>query len=228
MGQNAGLVSISRAVNGRTRMVYVQSHFDSGIWEIALPDAAGNPTTPGRPSVPFVFSTRPEYQPQYSPDGARVAFVSDSSGESEIWICDKHGANLAQLTSMAWPETAAPRWSPDGSQIVFHARPQGPGDIYAIPVNGGTPKRITDDPADDWGASWSRVGQWIYFASNRTGRFEVWRAPANGGAAVQVSKNGAIGPTLSPDASPASRPISMCGAPVCVRQPRDSLPSPGK
>ncbi|HYU78126.1 MAG TPA: protein kinase [Vicinamibacterales bacterium] len=147
----------------------------------------------------FVFSTRPEHQPSYSPDGQKVVFVSDSTGASEIWICDKDGANLVQLTSTAWPETAAPRWSPDGSQIVFHSRPDGPGDIFTVPSGGGAPKRITDDPADDWGASWSPDGQWIYFASNRTGRFEIWRTPASGGLAVQVTTTGGIGPTLSAD-----------------------------
>src|SRR5262249_51385134 len=134
--------------------------------------------------APFAFSTRPDYQPQYSPDGQRVAFVSDRSGPSEIWTCDKDGANLVQVTVTAWPETAAPRWSPDGSQIVFHARPKGSGDIFTVPAGGGTPTRVTDDAADEWGSSWSRDGRWIYFGSRRSGRFEVWKTPAGGGAAV--------------------------------------------
>jgi Tol biopolymer transport system component len=180
-------------------MVYTQSHFDPGIWQMALRGREGEAMPVGSGSVPFLVSTRPEYQPQYSPDGRRVSFVFDGSGASEIWICDQNGANLMQLTSAAWPETAAPRWSPDGSQIVFHARPEGPGDIFTIPVSGGAPRRLTDDPADDWGASWSADGQWIHFTSNRSGRSEVWKTPVNGGMAVQVSKNGGLGPTASPD-----------------------------
>lgn len=180
-------------------MVYAQSHFDPGIWQMALPDRESTAMPAISQSIPFLFSTRPEYQPHYSPDGQRVTFVSDSSGASEIWTCDKNGANLVQLTSAAWPETAAPRWSPDGSQIVFHARPEGPGDIFTIPASGGAPKRLTDDPSDDWGATWSPDGQWIYFSSNRSGRFEVWKTPLNGGTAVQISRNGGLGPTVSPD-----------------------------
>jgi len=199
IGEHGGLVSISRPAGGRSRMVYTQSHFDPGIWQMALRGREGEAMPLGSGSVPFLVSTRPEYQPQYSPDGRRVSFVSDGSGASEIWICDQNGANLMQLTSAAWPETAAPRWSPDGSQIVFHARPEGPGDIFTIPVSGGAPKRLTDDPADDWGGTWSADGQSIYFTSNRSGRAEVWKTPVNGGMAVQVSKNGGLGPTASPD-----------------------------
>src|SRR5262249_21157628 len=121
------------------------------------------------------------------------------SGPSEIWTCDKDGANLVQVTVTAWPETAAPRWSPGGSQLVFHARPKGSGDIFTVPAGGGTPTRVTDDPADEWGSSWSRDGRWIYFGSRRSGRFEVWKTPAGGGTAVKVTTNGGVAPLESPD-----------------------------
>jgi eukaryotic-like serine/threonine-protein kinase len=199
VAEHGGLVSIAHLRGGRARMVYVQSYFDTGIWRIALTRGESKSTASPPERVPFVLSTRPEYQPQYSPDGRNVAFVSASSGISEIWTCDKDGANLAQLTTAAWPETAAPRWSPDGSKIAFHARPEGAFGIYTIPAGGGPPKRITDDQFDDWGATWSTDGQWIYFTSNRSGRAEIWKAPADGGMAVQVTKNVGFGPTASPD-----------------------------
>ena len=200
IGERGALVSISRpSGGGPARMVFVEPQFDSGIWRMELPGRTGQATPAGPKGAPFILSTRSEYLPQYSPDGERVAFVSTSSGAAEIWTCDKNGANLMQLTTAAWPETATPRWAPDSSQIVFQARPEGPGDIFTLPAGGGVPKRFTDDPADDWGSSWSRDGQWIYFGSNRSGRFEIWKAPAGGGTAVQVSKNGGYGPSVSPD-----------------------------
>jgi Tol biopolymer transport system component len=199
IADHAGPASISHPPGaGRSRMVYVESHFDTGIWRIELPRAQNAPSGAAPASVPFILSTRPEYQPHYSLDGQKVAFVSASSGISEIWTCDNNGANLAQLTSSAWPETASPRWSPDGSQIAFHARPEGGGDIYTIPATGGPPKRITDGQGDPWRASWSPDGQWVYFTSNRSGRQEIWKAPAaGGGSAVQVTRNGGFGPTAS-------------------------------
>lgn len=105
-----------------------------GGWSFRAETPRQNPASPE--SVPFVFSTRLEYLPQFSPDGQRVAFVSQTSGVGEIWICDKDGANLVPLTSAGWPETTTPRWSPDGSQIVFQARHEGAGDIFTIPAGG--------------------------------------------------------------------------------------------
>jgi eukaryotic-like serine/threonine-protein kinase len=196
----AGLPSIARVATGdRARMVYAQSHFDTGIWRIELAQPNAKSTPSEAKATPFVLSTVQEFLPQYSPDGERVAFVSQSSGAAEIWACDKNGANLVQLTAAAWPETMTPRWSPDGSQIAFQARPDGSGDIFTIPAAGGAPRRVTDDPADDWGSSWSRDGRSIYFGSVRSGRFEIWKAPSGGGPAVQVTKNGGIGPVVSPD-----------------------------
>jgi WD40-like Beta Propeller Repeat len=59
-----------------------------------------------------------------------------------------------------------------------------------IDAGGGTPRRMTNHPADDAVASWSRDGRWIYFVSNRTKEWQVWKMPAEGGEAVQVTKNG--------------------------------------
>jgi Tol biopolymer transport system component len=198
-GERGAFGSIVRvAPANRSRMVYSQSHSDTGIWRIDL--RGDRVPTPGeRQSEPFILSTQMEYLPQYSPDGGKVAFVSLASGAAEIWVCDKDGANLVQLTSTGWPETAAPRWSPDGSHLVFQARREGTADLFSMPATGGVPIRVTDDPADDWGGTWSRDGRWIYFGSNRSGRFEIWKTPVENGPATQVTRNGGYGPSVSPD-----------------------------
>jgi Tol biopolymer transport system component len=83
--------------------------------------------------------------------------------------------------------TGSPRWSPDGNQIVFDSRAEGNADIYVVSVDGGSPKRLTNDPTEDVVPSWSSNGRSIYFASRRTGRFEIWKMAASGGDATQVT-----------------------------------------
>jgi serine/threonine protein kinase len=182
-----------------SRMVFAQSHSDTGIWRIDVRNQQSAATPVERRTEPFILSTQPEYLPHYSPDGEKVAFVSLASGAAEIWVCDKDGANPLQLTTAGWPETATPRWSPDGAHLVFQARREGTADIFSVAVTGGVPRRVTDDPADDWGGTWSRDGRWIYFGSNRSGQFEIWKAPVTGGPAVQVTRNGGYGPLMAPD-----------------------------
>jgi Tol biopolymer transport system component len=197
--EHAAFPSLARASSGRLRMAYVQSHFDTGIWRFDLTNRSGGKTVAEPKTSPFIVSTQAEYLPQYSPDDQKVAFVSHTSGAAEIWVCDKDASNPMQLTSGGWPETALPRWSPDGAFISFQARSGGHGDIFTIPAGGGVPKLLTSGLADEWGSSWSPDGHWIYFGSNRSGRFEIWKAPSAGGAAIQVTRNGGIGPFVSPD-----------------------------
>jgi Tol biopolymer transport system component/predicted Ser/Thr protein kinase len=57
--------------------------------------------------------------PRWSPDGKRVAFVSDRSGIYEIWTMDAEGTNLRQLSFDSPPSPSFPIWSPDGARLLF-------------------------------------------------------------------------------------------------------------
>jgi dipeptidyl aminopeptidase/acylaminoacyl peptidase len=137
--------------------------------------------------------------PQCSPEGSKIAFQSNRSGNAEIWTCDSDGANCQQLTSYGGPVTGAPRWSPDSRWLAFDSRAAGQTEIYVIAADGGVARRMTEHPASDSVPSWSRDGRWIYFNSDRTGRFEVWKISADGGQAVQVTNSGGVGAQESPD-----------------------------
>ena len=179
-GTHASLPSIARQA---ARLSYVQSFRNTHLWRADLRDSK-------TPPVRLIASTRAEQQPDYSPDGGRIAFISTRSGASEVWTAGSDGSNPVQITTQAAIPTA-PRWSPDGRRLAFAKRPGGNVDVYVVNAQGGTPRRMTTNPATDASAYWSRDGKWIYFASNRTGRQEVWKIPADGSAPeVQVTRNG--------------------------------------
>jgi Tol biopolymer transport system component/DNA-binding winged helix-turn-helix (wHTH) protein len=133
----------------------------------------------------------------FSPDGKRIAFMSDRSGSLEIWVSNRDGSAATQLTSMHGSGT--PRWSPDGLWIVFDTTGNGPHSLWVISAFGGTPRMLAKDQFDNVVGSWSRDGKWIYFSSNRTGRDEVWKIPAAGGRAAQVTAQGGFAALESPD-----------------------------
>ena len=84
---------------------------------------------------------------QYAPDGRHVAFMSDRTGDTEIWLSDRDGGGQAQLTAIG-SDTGSPRWSPDSRVVVFDSQVSGTWNIFTIGVEGGSPKQITDDPSD--------------------------------------------------------------------------------
>ena len=145
-----------------------------------------------RPSR-FIASSRDDRVGQFSPDGSKIAFGSNRSGSNEIWVCDSDGSNAVPLTSFGGPMARSPSWSPDSERIVFEARVEGTPDVYVMNAIGGTPQRLTTDPAWDNDPSWSRDGQWIYFTSNLTGEYDVWKMPASGGKPIQVTQSAGKG-----------------------------------
>jgi TolB protein len=73
--------------------------------------------------------------------------------------------------------------------LVYGQGREGARDLYVIPVQGGTPRRLTGHPASDGLPRWSADGRSVVFASNRSGHWQLWRVPAEGGAPARVRAN---------------------------------------
>ncbi|MBL8230535.1 MAG: PD40 domain-containing protein [Bryobacterales bacterium] len=161
-------------------------------WKLPLGVARAN-------AVPVIVSTHSEQNPDYSPDGGRIAFHSTRTGASEIWIANRDGSAGRRLTHTNARTTATPRWSPDGAWIAYESNESGQSEVYVIRSNGGPARRLTHHPNTDAIPSWSRDGQSIYFCSDRTGRFEIWRIGVSGGAPTQVTRDGGFAAVESAD-----------------------------
>jgi len=93
------------------------------IWMI--PIAGGRPTE---------ISAGTGRQPDWSPDGRWVAFTSgrdDPAGRHAIFVVNRAGGNLAQLTDHA-VNPQHPVWSPNGKWLVFSAQPTGRQDVFGL------------------------------------------------------------------------------------------------
>jgi serine/threonine protein kinase len=199
VGEYGLMPVLSREQPGRpSQLVYVRSFDDGNIWRLETPKAGAQPVS--APAV-AITSTRLEDMPQLSPDGRRVTFTSDRSGNWEIWVADPNGENAVALTSMGAVAAGYPHWSPNGDEIVFHSNLESQWDVYAVSASGGKPRRLTEHPAGDDFPSYSRDGKWIYFSSNRTTPQDqtIWKVPVAGGDAIPVTTSSAYAAQESPD-----------------------------
>jgi Tol biopolymer transport system component len=194
-GQDGLTPVVSRTPEGRQRLVYVRSFADANVWRVDTSTAGAQAFSP---PVAAIVSTRRDHIPNLAPDGRRLVFSSDRSGETEFWIADLDGSNAVQLTTMAILP-GFPRWSPDGRLIAFHGDPDGRPDVLVVPAGGGKPRTMTTDMPNGGFPSFSRDGQWIYFLVVQAGERGIWRMPVSGGAAVQVTNNGGALPIESHD-----------------------------
>ncbi len=169
------------------RLAYVRMKADWNIWRV--PGPAARAAAAASP-LKLIASTREEWQPQYSPDGWRIAFVSIRSGSQEIWVCGSDGSGPVPVTAFGGPPTGTPRWSPDGRRIALDSRVGGQADVYVVDLEGGAPRALTRESSEDVIPSWSRDGRFVYFTSDRGGKERIWKVPAVGGPAAAVTEDG--------------------------------------
>lgn len=94
--------------------------------------------------------------PVFSPNGKRIAFVSNREGNFDIWIMDKNGKNLQNLTKHGALDTK-PSFSPDGKKIVFTSTRSGSLQLWTINSDGTNPMQLTDGESECQDASWIRI-----------------------------------------------------------------------
>lgn len=121
------------------------------------------------------------YQPAFSPDGSKIAYVKYASNAKScsIWTMDIDGGNQAQLTDAKSGFASKPCWSPDGKQIAFQAtnKNKKDADIYVINVDGDNVIQMTKNKSVDMHPHWTTDG-YIYFTSdrgNKKGNYQIWR-----------------------------------------------------
>ncbi len=98
-----------------------------------------------------------DYAPAPSPDGTRLAFASDRSGNLDIYSVAVNGGDLVQLTHDTSTDTE-PHYSPDSSLVAFASDRAGRDfDIWVIEATGADPKRLTVDVGDEREPRWSPI-----------------------------------------------------------------------
>ncbi|UCF38072.1 MAG: PD40 domain-containing protein, partial [Acidobacteriota bacterium] len=120
-------------------------------------------------------------QASWSPDGRKIAFISDLSGEEQIYLIDQDGSGKPEpLTTDFKAMLYTPEWSPDGSKLAFSDKD---GKLYVLTVESKAVMEIADNEyggINDY--TWSPDGAWIAFSMGNLAGFSsiyVWSGETN-------------------------------------------------
>jgi Tol biopolymer transport system component len=153
--------------------------------------------------------------PAWSPDGKKIAFLSDrGGGGGDIWIMNADGSGIARLTAIGHVGKLA--WSPDGKQLAFD-RDTGIWTVDADGTHFGELNSRQCDPSStctsfSW-PTWNPNGRTIAFEGTDTDyqgqtQADIWGIPLSGGSQSRITST----PSRSeakPDWSPGAAKIAL-------------------
>ena len=141
-----------------------------------------------------------DFAPAFSPDGRRIAFVSDRDGDQEIYVMNADGSGQTRLTTAVGSDTS-PAFSADRSRIAFTSDRDGNRELYVIGVDGSGETRLTTSAANEADPAFSADGTLLAYSSDQDGDREIYVTAADGSDPTRLTDNAAddFAPTFSPD-----------------------------
>jgi dipeptidyl aminopeptidase/acylaminoacyl peptidase len=126
-----------------------------------------------------------------------VAFASNRSGQSEIYVANPDGSGRTALGAPG----SSPQWSPDGSRIAFGSNRDGNSEIYVMNADGSDQTRLTFNPGYDSRPQWTADGQHLVFTRILPPfNWEIFEMNADGSQQTNVTSSDALewGQTTAP------------------------------
>ncbi|MFC1643673.1 hypothetical protein ACFL1F_01160, partial [Chlamydiota bacterium] len=152
------------------------------------------------PKSVFAETGTNEYYPVYSPDGTKIAYMSDASGNYDIWVRNADGSGDPVQVTTHTAKEYYPSWSPDGTQILFTTeRGSEPYEIWGKNSDGSGNAWQILGSYRPYGADWSPGGGWIAY-SLYNNNWYPYIGKADGSGSYKISADHPVYlPRWSPD-----------------------------
>ncbi|UCF05462.1 MAG: serine/threonine-protein kinase [bacterium] len=137
-------------------------------------------------------------QPAFSPDGVRVIFSSNRSGNTDLWIVDRFTGALRQLTDDPAIDFD-PVFTPDGEHVLWTSTRSGNPEIWMAAADGSRARQVTNDGVDAENPTMTVDGKWIVYGSFNDEKLGIWKIRPDGSEETLLAAGSYILPEVSPD-----------------------------
>jgi serine/threonine protein kinase len=169
-----------------TKLVFLEAASDYDIVSVDLATVA---------VTPLIATQRSEQMPAWALKEAALVYVTDRSGQGEIWLHKTGQLDRPLVTTRDFPPDTtkwlmAPSLSPDASRVIYtRVEQSGPARLWMSAVAGGAPVRLTKaDTATEFPGSWSPDGNWFAFLDVQNGKPSLMKVKTNGQAQPELLK----------------------------------------
>ncbi len=187
------------------------------IYLVSNAGGAARRLTDTSPSASSPHGLAFDSQPRFSPDGARIAFISDRSGSDNLWVMNSDGSSPRRVSDEHGVILNSPAWSPEGGAVVCRrSESSRSGELWLYALDGADEQASTrltraDELIDAQGPVFSADGEHVYFSApfgagggRRALRRESWqigRVHLTSGEIRRLTERdgGAVRPLISPD-----------------------------
>lgn len=115
-----------------------------------------------------------DLQPRFSPDGRWISFTSDRAGGDNLWVMDREGKNLRQISKEKFRLLNNPVWTPDSQYLIARkhftsGRSLGAGEMWMYHISGGDGLQLTkrkNDQQDAGEPDLSPDGRFLYYSED--------------------------------------------------------------
>ncbi|HBY63830.1 MAG TPA: hypothetical protein DEH78_28730 [Solibacterales bacterium] len=142
--------------------------------------------------------TSMDRQPAFSPDGERVVFSSDRSGNTDLWQIALKNGKVTRLTDHE-ADDIDPAFSPDGASLLWTSSRLGHFEVFLADADGGRPRQVTRDGADAENPTMTHNGRWVVYASANPQKSGIWRVRPDGADPFRLVAGTHFNPEVSPD-----------------------------
>jgi len=148
----------------------------------------------------IAISPEPLMSPAWSPDAARIAYVSFEKKSAAIYtqtLATGQRERVAEFPGI----NGAPAWSPDGTKLAVTLSKDGSPDIYILDLGTRNVTKLTKNRSIDTEPTWSPDGRNIVFTSDRGGKPQLYVVPSQGGEERRITFSGSYNAraSFSPD-----------------------------